>query len=76
MDAEQSAAHPFQRLTLPHQAPPPGGRSALRPPEEPTPIFDQLLREWRAGALRPVVSWPADEPGTRAGSSGGGEDPS
>ncbi|MFG2892357.1 hypothetical protein [Streptomyces sp. NPDC048248] len=63
MDAKQPAGHPFQRLTLPHQSPPPPPPQARRPPEEATPIFDQLLKEWRAGALRPVVSWPVDEPG-------------
>ncbi|MFJ9407251.1 hypothetical protein [Streptomyces sp. NPDC101393] len=75
MDAKQTAAHPFQRLTLPHQPPPPATPHPLRHVEEPTPIFDQLLREWRAGALRPVVSWPVDDPAKgRPGAGVVGED--
>ncbi|KPC60849.1 hypothetical protein [Streptomyces chattanoogensis] len=65
MDVKKTTGHVFQRLSL---SPP----YARRPPEEPTPIFDQLLREWRAGALRPVVSWPVDDAGkTRTGTGVG-----
>ncbi|PNE41080.1 hypothetical protein [Streptomyces noursei] len=75
MDAKKTPAHPFQRISLPHQPPglpPPAPR---RPVDEDTPIFDQLLREWRAGALRPAVSWPVDEPGKiRPGTVVEGED--
>ncbi|WP_328389356.1 hypothetical protein OHS81_33045 [Streptomyces sp. NBC_00400] len=65
MDAKKPASHPFQRISLPHQPPalPPPAPQARRPAEEKTPIFDQLLKEWRAGAIRPVVSWPFDDPG-------------
>ncbi|SEF12310.1 hypothetical protein SAMN05428954_6572 [Streptomyces sp. 2112.3] len=70
MDAKKPASHPFQRISLPHQPPalpppalPPPAPQARRPAEGETPIFDQLLKEWRAGAIRPVVSWPVDDPG-------------
>ncbi|WP_157880048.1 hypothetical protein [Streptomyces natalensis] len=56
MDLKKTTGHVFQQLSL---SPP----HAWRPAEEPTPIFDQLLREWRAGALRPVLSWPVDDAG-------------
>lgn len=74
MDAKKPAAHPFQRISLPRQPPPlpPPAPQARRPAEEETPIFDQLLKEWRSGELRPVVSWPVDDPGKiRAGGAVG-----
>lgn len=73
MDAKKPASHPFRRLSLPHQPPalpppappalPPPAPQARRPAEGETPIFDQLLKEWRSGEIRPVVSWPVDDPG-------------
>ncbi|MFF4607709.1 hypothetical protein ACFY12_33850 [Streptomyces sp. NPDC001339] len=47
--------HPFQRVSLPSPAQPSRlpAPSAWRPAHEQTPIFDQLLKEWRAGELRP-----------------------
>ncbi|QHC22464.1 hypothetical protein [Streptomyces sp. GS7] len=75
MDVKKPSGHPFPRISLPHQPPrlpPPVPR---RPAEGDTPIFDQLLREWRAGALRPVVSWPIDDPGkSRPGTAVGSDD--
>ncbi|MEU9113233.1 hypothetical protein AB0D04_15970 [Streptomyces sp. NPDC048483] len=68
MDTKKTTGHIFQRLSL---SPP----YARRSPEEPTPIFDQLLREWRAGALQPVVSWPVDDSGKiKPGAAVGSED--
>ncbi|GGN53378.1 hypothetical protein GCM10012285_45280 [Streptomyces kronopolitis] len=77
MDAKKPVTHPFQRLSLPHQPPalPPPAPQARRPTEGETPIFDQLLREWRAGRLRPAVSWPTDDPGKiRTGAAVGTDD--
>ncbi|KUL33418.1 hypothetical protein ADL22_33270 [Streptomyces sp. NRRL F-4489] len=62
MDAKKRPGHPFQRISLPHQPPRLPPPAARRRVEEDTPIFDQLLKEWRAGAVRPVVTWPVDEP--------------
>ncbi|MFI7099330.1 hypothetical protein ACIBK8_08225 [Streptomyces sp. NPDC050161] len=75
MDAKQNAGHPFQRHPLPPQTralPPPPPHRAPRPHEEGTPIFDQLLREWRSGALRSTVSWPVDETASGAVRRGAG----
>ncbi|MFF7409730.1 hypothetical protein [Streptomyces lydicus] len=75
MDAKKPGSHPFQRISLPHQPPPLPPPVPRRRPEEETPIFDQLLKEWRAGTLRPAVSWPVDEAGKiRAGSAVGTDD--
>ncbi|MCK7625175.1 hypothetical protein MUU72_19000 [Streptomyces sp. RS10V-4] len=75
MDAKKTPGHAFQRISLPHQPPrlpPPVARRRI---EEDTPIFDQLLKEWRAGALRPTVTWPVDEPGkSRPGAVVGADD--
>ncbi|BDM68950.1 hypothetical protein HEK616_24370 [Streptomyces nigrescens] len=78
MDVKKPASHPFQRISLSHRPPslpPPPAPQARRPPEEETPIFDQLLKEWRAGTLRPTVSWPTDDPGKiRAGGAVGNDE--
>ncbi|MEW1658580.1 MULTISPECIES: hypothetical protein [unclassified Streptomyces] len=76
MDAKKTPGHPFQRLPFPHQPPRQQPRpTRRRRAEEDTPIFDQLLKEWRAGAVRPVAAWSADERGkTRQGTVVGGED--
>ena len=77
MDAKKPASHPFQRISLPHQPPalPPPAPQARRPAEGETPIFDQLLKEWRSGEIRPVVSWPVDDPGKiRTGAAVGTDD--
>ncbi|MEU9122555.1 hypothetical protein AB0C96_22280 [Streptomyces sp. NPDC048506] len=65
MDVKKPAMHPFRRISHPHQPPrlPPPVPAARRPVGQETPIFDQLLKEWQAGTLRPVVSWPVDDPG-------------
>ncbi|WP_438489233.1 hypothetical protein [Streptomyces sp. S186] len=75
MDAKKTAGPSFHRISLPHQPPRLPPPAARRPADEETPIFDQLLREWRAGELRPAVTWPIDEAGkTRPGTVVGGDD--
>ncbi|MFD9814083.1 hypothetical protein [Streptomyces sp. NPDC059080] len=67
MDAKQNAGPPFRRRALPPSSPAAATPQAGRR-EEATPIFDQLLREWRSGAPLPVT-WPAadapPQPGDR-----------
>ncbi|MFB6605414.1 hypothetical protein ACFCXR_05150 [Streptomyces noursei] len=75
MDVKQTPGHPFQRVSVPQQPPRLPPPTARRPVEEDTPIFDQLLREWRAGALRPVATWPVDDVGkSRPGTVVGADD--
>ncbi|MEU3712926.1 hypothetical protein [Streptomyces catenulae] len=60
MDAKQNAGPPFRRRALPPSPPTAPAPQAGRR-EEATPIFDQLLREWRSGAPTPVA-WPPTDP--------------
>ncbi|MEV0602103.1 hypothetical protein AB0I82_22720 [Streptomyces sp. NPDC050315] len=49
-----------------------------RPAMEPTPIYDRLLAEWRAGIVRrPAALWPHDDTvcGTGLGPAGPGSGP-
>lgn len=72
MDTQQSTGTPYPRRALTHRPPalPPPPASGRRSYDGGTPIFDQLLKEWQAGTLRPVVAWPGDEPGATAGGRG------
>ncbi|MGW1838087.1 hypothetical protein [Streptomyces sp. NPDC002067] len=59
MDAKQNAGPPFRRRALPPSSPVAPTPQARRR-EEATPIFDQLLREWRSGVPLPVARPAAD----------------
>ncbi|MER7024021.1 MULTISPECIES: hypothetical protein [Streptomyces] len=61
MDAKQNAGPPLRRRALPPSTPAAPTPQATRR-EEATPIFDQLLREWRSGTPLPITWPPADAP--------------
>ncbi|WP_157847692.1 hypothetical protein [Streptomyces violens] len=47
-----------------------------RPAMEPTPIYDRLLAEWRAGTVRrPAALWPHDDTVRGTGQGPGGPGP-